>query len=182
MADVSVAADGRPGWRELPGVFVATLRHFAEDTTAGVVVAAQGGSWPVEVGRLVGNDPWLAWRGPQETLLLTTRREPVDALLQAMAPGQSETAMAAELSDSLMTWELHGAQIDDWLTHLVDASAVPRQPGRATRARMADVAVLLLRLAPERLWLLADRSIAAYVSNWLAFGHEGAFGGQARRP
>lgn len=179
MPDLILAPSGhhgRPGCREVPGVVVATLRHFAGDTSAAAAITGMGLPWPLEVGRLAGADPWLAWRAPQEAWLLATRREPVDALLGALAPGQSESAMAAELSDGLITLELHGPQLDDWLAHLVDASAIPRQPGLVTRARMADVAVLLLRLANDRLWLLADRTIAHYLVEWLTYSHEGAFG------
>jgi heterotetrameric sarcosine oxidase gamma subunit len=182
MPDLLVAENGCPGCRELADCFVITLRHFEGDTSIAGALAAQGLGWPVSAGCVVGAGPWLAWRGPQEALLLSTRREPGEALLKALEPGQSETAMAAELSDGVMTFELHGPALDEWLAHLVDASAIPRQPGRASRTRMAEVSVFLLRLTPDRLWLLADRSMAAYVINWLAFSHEGAFGTEARRP
>jgi len=65
--------------------------------------------------------------------------------------------------------------LDDWLSHLVDALAIPRQSGCVTRCRLADVPVLLLRLYPDRVWLVADRPSAPYLGNWLAYAHEGAF-------
>jgi sarcosine oxidase gamma subunit len=181
MRDLIVAANGNPGARALSGTHVITLGHFGGDASAAAAVTAMGLPWPAEPGKLVGADPWLAWRGPKETLVLATRRAPIDGLLQALAPGQSESAMAAELSDGLTTFELHGPGLDDWLAHLVDASAIPRQAGSVTRARMADAAVWMLRLAPERLWLLADRTISAYIESWLQFSHEGSFAAREHR-
>jgi hypothetical protein len=40
---------------------------------------------------------------------------------------------------------------------------------------MVDIPVLLLRLRSDQLWLLADRTIAPYIRNWLTYSHEGAF-------
>lgn len=180
MPELLTAEATRPGVRVLPGVYIATLRHFPTDTSAQAAVQALGLPWPLPVGQLVGTDPWMAWRAPQEALVFGTQKAVLDGLFSALAPGKSETAMAVELSDSLSTYELHGPNLDEWLAHLVDASSIPREPGRATRARMVDVAVFMLRLDPERLWLLADRGIAAYVTNWLTFTHEGAFGDQER--
>ena len=176
MVDLLTASLNQPGLRELSAIFAVTLRHFPDDASVSPELAALGLAWPLKPGQMVGSDPWLVWRGPQEALLLSTQRHSVDRLLSALAPGLSPTALAAELSDSLMTCELHGPRLDDWLGHLVDASSIPRQAGSASRARLADVAVLLLRLDAQRLWLMADRSISAYVINWLGFSHEGAFG------
>lgn len=103
------------------------------------------------------------------------RAGPLEALLTAMAPGQTDSAVAANLSDAMVAIEVHGPFIDRWMAHLVDYAVLPREPGFCARGRMADVAVLLLRLQTDRLWLIVDRPIAAYVENWLAFSYEGAF-------
>ena len=178
MAELPNAAPGLPGCRELQGLHGATVRHFAGDESAALALTAIGLPGLPSPGVLAAagdSGPWLAWRAPQESVLLSLDAAPVRALLQALEPGRSETAMAADLGDAAAAYELHGPRIDDWLAHLVDADAIPREPGRATRARLIDVSVLLLRLAPERLWLLGDRPIAAYLRNWLAFSHQGAF-------
>ena len=77
--------------------------------------------------------------------------------------------------EALAVFELHGPQIDDWLSHLVDALAIPCQSGRVSRCRLADVSVLLLRPDPERVWLVADRPVTPYLGNWLAYAHKGTF-------
>lgn len=179
MAELPNAAPGLPGCRELQGLLVAGVRHVAGDGTAAEALAAIGlhGLPPPGVLAAAAGDggPWLAWRAPQESVLLSLDAAPVRTLLRALEPGRSETAMAVDLGDAMAAYELHGPRIDDWLAHLVDADSIPREAGRATRARLIDVTVMLLRLAPERLWLLGDRPIAAYLRNWLAFSHQGAF-------
>ena len=53
--------------------------------------------------------------------------------------------------------------------------AIVRDLDRIKAASLTDVPVLLLRLDPERVWLVADRPTAPYLGNWLAYAHEGAF-------
>ena len=175
MADLIQAEAGAPNCRQLSDVSVVTIRHFAGDSSAREAVQAQGLAWPEVPGSLSGNGPYLAWRNPQETLALGLQPPALHAVLDALAPGRSETAVAVDLSESLAVFELQGALLDDWLSHLVDALAIPRQSGQCTRCRLADIPVLLLRLDPERVWLVADRPIAPYLSNWLSYSHEGAF-------
>ncbi|MBL8363387.1 MAG: hypothetical protein JNN18_23075 [Rubrivivax sp.] len=182
MAELPNAAPGLPGCRELQELHAASVRHFAGDGTAAQALAVIGLSGLPSPGVLAAageSGPWLAWRAPHESVLLSLEAAPVRTLLQALEPGRSETAMAADLGDAVATYELHGPRIDVWLAHLVDADAIPREAGRATRARLIDVPVMLLRLAPERLWLLGDRPIAAYLRNWLAHSHQGAFSTRA---
>lgn len=169
------AEPGRPGCRLLAGVYAVTIRHFPDDNRAQGAVQEAGLVWPDSPCQLTGDDPWMAWRSPQEMLLIGSRHEPEHAVLQSLAPGRSDSAVALDLSEALAVFELHGPQIDDWLSHLVDALAIPRQSGRVTRCRLADVSVLLLRLDPERVWLVADRPTAPYLGNWLAYAHEGTF-------
>ena len=166
---------GGPGSRLLSRVCAVAVRHFPGDASAQRAAQAADLEWPDKPGLLTGDDPWMVWRSPQEMLLIGLRQEPVHAVLQSLAPGRSDCAVALDLSEALAVFELHGPQIDDWLSHLVDALAIPRQSNSVTRCRMADVPVLLLRLDLERAWLVADRPTAPYVGNWLAYAHEAAF-------
>ena len=175
MDDIIMATASQPGCRLLSGLTAITIRHFPGDASARDAVQAQGMTWSNVSGALTGQDPYLAWRGPQETIALGFQLEPLHALLHALAPGRSESALAVDLSEALTVFELHGPQLDVWLSHLVDAMAIPYLPGRVCRCRLADVAVLLLRLDPERVWLVADGPSAPYVSNWMSYSHQGAF-------
>ena len=177
MAELPVASEFLPGCSEVPGLHIASLGHLQGDASAAQAVMALGLSWPMAPGELSGDGPYLAWCSPRECLFLSGHQEPLSALLKALAPGQSETALAIELSQALAVYELRGPDIDLWFSHLMDSMSIPHEPGRACRARMADIPVTLLRLHTERLWLLVDRPTKRYVENWLAYSHEGAFQG-----
>jgi len=114
-----------------------------------------------------GKDPLLVWRSPGEWLHIGTRDEAADALLQALLPGGS--AHATDLSAGLILFELRGPALDALLPRLLDASVQLAEPGQGTRARLADIAVVALRHAPDRLWLLADRANDHYLAHWLAY-------------
>ena len=79
---------------------------------------------------------------------------------------------AIEVSDGVLGLELHGSQVDELLRRLVDSHSLPGPPGSAVRARLADIAVVLVRQRSDTVWLLADRSDAHYLSNWLAHAGE----------
>ena len=180
MDDCIKAELGRPGCRLLLGVSAVTVRYFPDDASAKSAAQAAGLEWPDAPGLLTGTDPWMAWRSPQEMLLIGLQSTAMQALLLSLAPGRSDSAVALDLSEALAVYELHGPRLDDWLSHLVDALAIPRQNGCVTRCRLADVPVVLMRLEPERLWLVADRPTAPYLRNWLSYSHDGAFAATRR--
>jgi len=175
MADATAAMPRVAGWRVVSDVAAIAIRHFPGDTSACDAVRQVGLGWADLPGELIGTDPWLAWRSPQESIAFGLERERLQPLLERLAPGRSDSAVAMDLSDALGVIELHGSRLDEWLARLVDAMSVPRRPGRCARARMADAAVLLLRLSEDRAWMVLDRPIRAYAEDWLAYAHEGAF-------
>jgi sarcosine oxidase gamma subunit len=81
-------------------------------------------------------------------------------------------ACAVDQTDGVLALELQGPQLDDLLLRLVDSRSLPLSPGTASRARVADIAVTLVRLESDRLWMLAERAQAHYLMNWLQ--HAGA--------
>ena len=60
--------------------------------------------------------------------------------------------------------------LEYWAYH--DGNAAMAAPRTASRARVADIAVTLVRLESDRLWMLAERPQAHYLMNWLK--HAGA--------
>ena len=175
MADLIVAQAGLPGCRAVQRCTAITIRHADGDASAREAVQQQGLTWPEQPGSLTGADPWLAWRSPSEIIALGLQTQRLTPLLEVLAAGRSESALAAGISEALAVFELHGPMLDEWLAHLVDSTSIPRQTGRATRARMAESAVMLLRFASDRVWLVADASIALYIKDWLVYSHQGAF-------
>lgn len=176
MADLIAAPVGFPACRAVDRCTALTIRHAAGDQSAREAVHRLGLTWPDAPGTLTGADPWLAWRSPSEVIALGIETQRLTSLFDLLSPGRSESALAADIAEALAVFELDGPMLDEWLAHLVDSTSIPRQPGRATRARLADCVVMLLRVAPDRVWLLSDRPIMSYVQDWLAYSHEGAFG------
>ena len=60
--------------------------------------------------------------------------------------------------DRIMGLDLHGPQVDALLKRLLAAASLPREAGQATRVRLVDVPVTLVRFGEHHLWLLADCS------------------------
>lgn len=174
MAELIAASACSPGARRLDCVAVVSLRTLPGDTAAQPAVRDAGLPWVDVPGDAAGTDPVVAWRAPRELFVVGRNAAPGQVLLATLAPGRHETALATDLGEAFAVFELHGPALDDWLAHLVDASAIPRQAGRASGCRLADVAVFLLRLQADRLWLLADRPLQRYLENWLAYTHVGA--------
>jgi sarcosine oxidase gamma subunit len=81
-------------------------------------------------------------------------------------------ACAVDQSDGVFALELQGPHLDDLLLRLVDSRSLPRSPGTASRARLADITITLVRHESDRLWMLAERPQAHYLMNWL--NHVGA--------
>jgi len=85
----------------------------------------------------------------------------------ALRPGVTALACAVDHSAGTVGIELQGEELDEVLARLMDAAAIAALPGQATRARCADLAVVLLRLQAQRAWLLVERPVADYLLDWL---------------
>jgi len=118
-------------------------------------------------GHFTGHDMRAVWSRPTECLALTRDAAAASALLESLRPGASALGYAVDRSAGAIAIELRGPGMDRLLARLVDASAIPKAPGQATRARMVDVGVHLLRIEDEHLWLLCDRAHADYLGAWL---------------
>jgi len=120
-------------------------------------------------GRFTGDGTLILWRNPTELLLVTPRRGEAERVLRTLPAGPEALAYAVDQSDGLVTFELQGTALDDVLHRLLDASAVPLEPGQGTRARMAEIAVIALRLDSQRAWLIADRANDQFLAQWVAY-------------
>lgn len=157
------ARPGQPGCRPLDGLRVMKLRHAAPSAAAAAALDAIGLAWPPKTGDVTSTKSVLAVRRQsEETVALGPDAPAFDTLLRAAAPGRHADATALDLSHGIAVIELDGPRLDEWLCHLVGARAIPTAAGRASRVRLTDITVLVVRLANDRLWLVVDRSQCLY--------------------
>ena len=147
---------------------VVALRHLPGGTPAvSGALQTQGFAALPGAGQFVGSDPCLMWLKPTEWLLIGTTDAVADGLLASLAPGCHSLACAVDQSSGGILFELQGAGLPSLLPRLVDSTAVPQAAQQGSRCRLGDVAVMLLRHAADRAWLLADRSNGDYIAQWL---------------
>lgn len=154
---------------------VIALRHLSGGSEALVTALHAAGVTSIPApGQALDSgqsrETWALWRSPSELTLLACERAVADVAMAALAA--EPLACAIDQTDGTLALELQGPQVDDLLRRLVDSRSLPVAPGHALRARLADIAVTLLRRQPDTVWLLADRGHAHYLASWLA--HAGA--------
>lgn len=168
-------AAGPVAVRRIEPLVVIALRHLpgAGEALAAALRAAGLTAIPAP-GQALGNGQSpgtrALWRSPNEVTLLAFERASADAAMAVLAV--EALACAVDQTDGTLALELQGSQVDELLQRLIDSQSLPVRPGTATRARLADVAVTLVRERPDTLWLLAERSHAHYLANWLAYAGE----------
>lgn len=154
---------------------VVSLRYLpGSERAIEKTLAAVGLSRFAQAGRFEGTEPMLLWRSPSEMLFISSSDRAADDLLRALPVDDDPLACALDQSAGSCVIELQGEGVDAVLQRLLDASAIPQQPGQGTRARLADIAVGVWRLEAQRVGLLFDRSHDTYVAQWLAYAVQGA--------
>lgn len=167
--------------RRIEPLAVIALRHLpgAGESLADALCAA-GVTGVPSPGQALGDGQsqgtTALWRSPSEVVLLATERAAAEAAMAALAA--DALAYAIDQSDGALALELQGPRVDELLQRLVDSHSLPMTLGSAIRVRLADIAVTLVRLDHDRIWLLADRSHEHYLASWLAYA--GAAVAQAR--
>jgi heterotetrameric sarcosine oxidase gamma subunit len=149
---------------------VLSLRHLPGGGTS-VLSAVMAGNALPELpvpGHCCGIEPRLIWCSPNETLLLTKEARLASALLAALRPEPGALACALDVSAGTLVVEMKGANVEALLSRLVDAQALPRDAGQASRMRLVDIAVVVWRDAPDRAGLLIDRANVHHLALWLS--------------
>lgn len=150
---------------------VLSLRHLPGGGSSALLTVMAAHALPElpEPGRSYGIEPRLIWRSPNETLLLTQDPMQASALLAALRPASGALACALDLSSGTLVVKLQGCGVEALLSRLVDAHALPREAGEASRMRLADIAAVVWREAPDRVGLLVDRANVHYLAQWLSY-------------
>lgn len=148
---------------------VLSLRHLAGAGTSALtaVLAAHRLPGLPPPGQCCGAEPRLVWCSPGETLLLTPDGAQAAALLDALRPAPGSLACALDQSPGSLVLQLRGTPVEALLSRLVDAQALPRQAGQASRMRLADIAAVVWRDAPDAAGLVVDRAHGHYLAHWL---------------
>lgn len=150
---------------------VLSLRHWPDGGTAMLSAVMAENALPglPRPGHCFGTEPRLIWCSPNETLLLTKDARRASALLAALRPAPGALACALDASAGTLVVEMRGANVEALLSRLVDAQALPRNPGQASRARLVDIAAVVWRDVPDHAGLLVDRANAHYLALWLGY-------------
>jgi hypothetical protein len=152
------------------GLRVLVLRHLAGGAAEvdAAFAAAHLDALP-KSGSCLGGDPWQVWIGPTECLLVTTHGSIAEGLLAALRPGRASLCCALDQSAAWLVFELLGSGVDDVLSRLLDASAIPRHAGSGACARFMDISAVVMRLERDRAWLAVERPHGTYATEWI--GH-----------
>jgi hypothetical protein len=152
------------------GLHVLVLRHLAGGAAAVDAALAAAHLAPLPMpGTCHGGDPWHVWIGPAESMLLTTHCIVAEGLLDALRPGHERLSYAVDQSAGWLVFKLLGSGVDDFLSRLLDASAIPRHAGQGARAKVMDISGIVIRLERDRLWLAVERPHGSYAAGWI--GH-----------
>lgn len=159
------------------GLRVLVFRHLAGGA-AGTddALAAHGLPALPAPGVCLGNDPWQVWTGPTESLLLTSDDTLADGMAAALRPGCHGLACVLDQSAGWLVFDLRGADVDALLPHLLDASAIPRHAGRGWRARFMDIRSVVMRVEPDRVFLVVERPHGSYAAQWIGHAWRAAQG------
>lgn len=140
---------------------------------------ALGGGDPISrplPGRFEGDVVRIVWRSPTEYLVVTQEAARLQGLLQSLRPGSCADACAVDRTAGTVGFAIEGRRLDEALARLVDAAAIPAEPGRAVRARCVDLAVVMLRIDARQAWVLAQRPVASHLLEGLRSACERAGG------
>lgn len=150
---------------------LAKLVLRAAESEAPVALEALGTPLPKEVNRAVDGDAARCLRlGPDEYLLVLSDARKV-AVVERLARALADRHHAlVDVSARLIALELAGPAVRDALAAACPLDLHPKVfgPDQATRTLFGKAEIVLDCLAPERLRLLVNRSLAPYVRHLLA--------------
>jgi sarcosine oxidase gamma subunit len=106
----------------------------------------------------------LAWRSPTETWVLgSDPRDMTELEAQFAASGD---ACAVDQTGGIGTLRVQGERTDDLLLRLGSTASVPSL-GEARTSRIAEIAVMTLRVRSDELLLLFENAHAGHLLGWI---------------
>lgn len=151
----------RPQWQ------VASLRYFdACGDFAHLLLGMTGMTLPANLRALCSSADLqpeavvLAWRSPTETLLITTAPNLIGTIQVAAA--SSTDGCIVDQRGGALVFGLSGESVPGLIARVGGQGACPAV-GESLRTRMADVAVVAVRVLPEETLLIVERSYAPHL-------------------
>lgn len=153
----------------LPARAIVLLRLGARSQRNAGDIRIAGRPLPLAASRWNGDDPVFCRTAPDAWLLMSAQHAAAD-LVEAARDGCGRRSFAAtDVSDAHVALAVEGPQAVDLLARgcgLDLADAVFGQDA-CTRTRLAQLPVMIRRVSHERYELLVDRSMAAWLHDWL---------------
>lgn len=133
-------------------------------------VRIRGTPLPTVPGAAAGDDPAALWLAPDGWLLISDTLAPAELAREARHALDGRTGAAVDVSDALVTLELSGPGMRALLARStgLELTEEALAPGRCTRTRFAQLAVILRPRASDRVEILVDRGPAHWLCEWLA--------------
>jgi len=149
-----------------PRLYVASLRCFdRQGAFARAQLAITGVSLPDTLRALRTAEETreaiiLAWRGPTETLMISAAEAPIETL-QGATTTLTDGCMVDQRGGALVI-RAGGEAVTDIFARLGGQGACPAI-WESRRTRLADVAVLAVKVQPEETLLIVERSYAPHL-------------------
>jgi len=150
-----------------PHLQVASLRYFdARGAFARLLQDMSGVTLPASLRALRSDadlkwETILAWRSPTETLLISTAPALIETL-QSAAATVTDGCIVDQRGGALV-FSVSGESVTDLFARLGGHGACPAT-GESLRTRMAEVAVLAVKVQPEQTLLVVERSYAPHLT------------------
>ncbi|HEU4517034.1 MAG TPA: sarcosine oxidase subunit gamma family protein [Steroidobacteraceae bacterium] len=159
----------------MPGRAILRLQLGARSQKTVNSLKVAGRPLPVAANTWSGDDP-VIWRIAPDSWLLSSALHEAAEIMPAVRTGCGRRSYAVtDLSDSLVTIWIEGAQAPALLARGCGLDLSTRAFGNqaCTRTRLAQLPVLLRRAQPERLECIVDRAPASWLYEWLLDAAQG---------
>lgn len=153
----------------LPARSVLLLRLGSRSLKLAGEIRVAGRPLPLGAGRWSGDDPVFCRFAPDAWIVLSALHA-ADDLLDAVRRACGRRSFAVtDVSDAHVTLAIEGPQAAELLARgcSIDLADGVFGQDACTRTRFAQLPVLLRRVSHERFEIVADRSAAAWLHDWL---------------
>jgi len=153
----------------LPSRTVIQLRLAAPPPRTIAALKIAGRPVPAAMNTWLGEDPVICRIAPDAWLLLSSLHEAADLIDAVRAACKRKPCAITDLSDACVTVALDGPLAAQVLARGCGINLAPAAFGldACARTRLAQLPVMLRRLAPERFECVVDRSAAQYLFDWM---------------